>query len=84
VQFVYHLTEPIEYTLSGEVVAMLLGENNIWCDASDDLELTYYADGNVSTLEALNTLLGGRYTNLGTPDDVSDKEALQIILGETK
>lgn len=77
------LANPETYQLTPTEIQMLLGENNIWCDASDSLELTYYADGNVSTLEALNTLLGGRYTNLGTPDDVSDKEALQIILGET-
>ena len=80
----FDLLEPIEYTLTeSQALTLLKGENNIWCDASDDLELTYYADGTVSTLEALNTLLGGRYTNLGTPDDVPDREALQIILGET-
>ena len=83
-QLVYPLATPIEYTLTeSQALTLLSGENNIWADASDDLELTYYADGNVSTLEALNTLLGGRYTNLGTPDDVPDREALQIILGET-
>ena len=83
-EVVAELQTPIEYTLtSQQVITLLAGENNIWADTNGTLELTYYADGNVSTLEALNTLLGGRYTNLGTPDDVSDKEALQIILGET-
>ena len=78
------LATPIEYTLTeSQALTLLAGGNNIWVDDSDFLELTYYADGTVSTLEALNTLLGGTYQNLGTPDDVSDREALQIILGET-
>ena len=84
--FVYDLNSVYShptYQLTPQQVQMLLGENNLWTDTNSELELEYYADGNVSTLEALNTLLGGRYTNLHTEDDVSDKEALQIILGET-
>lgn len=78
--FVYQLETPVTYELTASEVGQLLlyqGENNIWTDASDDLTLTYYADGNVSDLEALNTLLGGAYT----PGDVSDRDALNILLG---
>lgn len=45
-----------------------------------DIELTYYADGNVSDSEALSTLLGGMYS---PSSEVSDHEALSILLGET-
>lgn len=73
------LETPVTYNLTAlQVLTLLQGENNIWVDASDDLTLTYYADGNVSDAEALNTLLGGMYSPGG---DVSDREALDILLG---
>ena len=75
---VYDLATPQTYHFDNiGQLQLFLGENTIWVDASDDLTLTYYADGNVSDLEALNTLLGGAYT----PGDTSDKDALNILLG---
>ena len=44
VQLVYELNTPIEYTLTeSQALTLLKGTNNVWCDASDDLELQYYA-----------------------------------------
>ena len=78
--FYLELEAPVTYHFDNiGQLQMFLGENNIWTDASDDLTLTYYADGNVSDLEAMNTLLGGAYV----PGDVSDRDALNILLGET-
>ena len=42
---------------------------------------TYYQEAPDAPLQSLNILLGGRYVNNHTEDDVSDKEALNIILG---
>ena len=80
VDFVIPLAQPFEITLTPTQIDMLLGENNLWADAGD-LTLTYYADGNASTSEALGILLGGTYNNPGGADDVSDDEALEILLG---
>lgn len=79
-QLVYELATPFEITLTPQQIDMLLGTNNLWADAGD-LTLTYYADGNASTSEALGILLGGTYNNPGGADDVSDDEALEILLG---
>jgi hypothetical protein len=62
-------------------VTTLLGMNNVWSDANGDLELTYYADGNASDVEALNILFGNRYVNNHEDDEPTDREALDIILG---
>ena len=44
VQIIYELATPIEYTLTEtQALTLLKGENNIWVDDSDDLELQYYA-----------------------------------------
>ena len=80
VQFVLPLPTPIEITLTPTQIDMLLGENNLWADAGDST-LTYYAEGEASTSEALGILLGGTYNNHGGADDVSDDEALGILLG---
>lgn len=74
------LATPFEITLTPTQIEMLLGENNLWADAGDST-LTYYAEGNASTSEALGILLGGTYNNPGGADDVSDDEALGILLG---
>lgn len=62
-------------------VQMLLGTNNVWSDTNGDVTLTYLADGRVNSLTALNMLLGGAYTPSA---DVTDREALQIIMGESE
>ena len=77
---VYELATPIEITLTPTQIDMLQGENNLWSDAGDST-LTYYAEGEASTSEALGILLGGTYNNPGGADDVSDDEALGILLG---
>lgn len=61
-------------------IPLLLGENYVWTDTGDTT-LTYLADGRVNSLTALNMLLGGMYE---PSSDVTDREALQIIMGETE
>lgn len=78
-QICYELATHLTYTLTPTEVQMLLGTNNVWSDTGDTT-LTYLADGNVSASSALNMLLGGTYTPSA---DVSDREALQIIMGDT-
>ena len=80
-QVVYELATPLTYQLTPQEVELLLGENYLWESSGADLSLTYYADGNANTLDALNLMLGNRYVNNHTPDDVSDREALDILLG---
>ena len=53
----------------------------MWSDAGD-IEVTVHGTPvEVETLQALNLLLGGAYHNDQTAEDVSDEEALDIILG---
>ncbi len=83
-QVVYTLATPLTYQLTAQEVQMLLGENYVWSSSGDTVSVTYYAEGNANPLQSLNILLGGRYSNPKTADDVSDKEALEIILGGNK
>ena len=83
-QVVYKLATPLTYQLSAQEVQMLLGENYVWSSSGDTVSVTYYAEGNANPLQSLNILLGGNYSNQKTADDVSDKEALEIILGGNK
>ena len=84
VQLCYELATPLTYQLTGQEVEMLLGENYVWSSSGDTVSVTYYAEGNANPLQSLNILLGGNYSNPKTADDVSDKEALEIILGGNK
>lgn len=84
IQVVYNLATPLTYQLTPQEVQMLLGENYVWSSSGDTVSVTYYAEGNANTLQSLNILLGGNYSNPKTADDVSDKEALEIILGGNK
>ena len=81
VQLVYELATPLTYQLTPQEVQMLLGENYVWSSSGDSLSVTYMADGNATPLQALNIMLGSRYVNPGTAEDVSDAEALDILLG---
>lgn len=81
---VYELATPLTYQLTAQEVQMLLGENYVWSSSGDTVSVTYYAEGNANPLQSLNILLGGNYSNPKTADDVSDKEALEIILGGNK
>lgn len=83
-QVVYELATPLTYQLSAQEVQMLLGENYVWSSSGDTVSVTYYAEGNANPLQSLNILLGGNYSNPKTADDVSDREALEIILGGNK
>ena len=83
-QVVYELATPLTYQLTAQEVQMLLGENYVWSSSGDTVSVTYYAEGNANPLQSLNILLGGNYSNPKTADDVSDKEALDIILGGNK
>lgn len=81
VQLVYMLATPVTHQLTAQEVQMLLGENYIWSSSGDSMSVTYLADGNATPLESLNLMLGNRYSNPGTVEDVSDREALEILLG---
>jgi hypothetical protein len=84
VQIAAPIATPITYQLTPQEVQMLLGENYVWASSGDTVSVTYYAEGNANALQSLNILLGGNYSNPKTADDVSDKEALEIILGGNK
>ncbi len=80
-QVVYPLATPITYQLTPTQIDALLGINTMWTDGSN---LTVEARGeavNLNALQSLNMLLGGRYVNNHTEDDLSDEEALDVILG---
>jgi len=77
----YKLSTPITIQLTPQQVSALKGYNAVWSDAGD-IEVTVHGTPvEVETLQALNMLLGGAYHNNQTADDVSDDEALDIILG---
>ena len=81
IMYCYELATPQTYQLTPEQVNALAGRNVMWTDCES---LTVEAKGTAVTLDALqslNLLMGGRYVNNGTPDDVSDDEALSIVLG---
>ena len=42
-QIVYPLADPQTYSLTGQEISTLLGENNVWAD-SGDIEITYHTD----------------------------------------
>ena len=57
VKLVYNLATPQTYTLTGQEVETLLGENNVWAD-SGDVEITYRRDISI-VLENLENALSG-------------------------
>ena len=69
---------------TAELFDALQGRNVMWTDCAN---LTVEARGTaveLNALQSLNILLGNRYINNHTEDDVPDEEALQIILGENR
>lgn len=69
---------------TAELFDALQGRNVMWTDCNN---LTVEAKGTaveLNALQSLNLLLGNRYVNNHTEEDVSDEEALQIILGEQR
>lgn len=85
VQLVYELATPITTTLSSvTMLNTLVGENNMWTDTGDITVKAYgveIVEPQLNSLQSLNLLLGNGYVNNHTADDVSDDEALDIILG---
>lgn len=81
VQLVYELATPQTIQLTATQVEMLLGNNVLWNDVDGDMTLEYLADGPAEDIDALNILLNNRYMNNGEPDEATDKEALEILLG---
>ena len=81
-QVVYTLTEPQTYQLTPQEISTLKGQNTIWADTGNvTVEAKHARSTGIDAAVALNILLGGAYTNNGTSDDVSDSEALNIIMG---
>ena len=80
----YKLSTPITIQLTPQQVTALKGYNAVWSDAGP-VEVVAYGtpieEPDVEPLGALGLLLGGAYRNDHTPDDVSDEEALDIVLG---
>ena len=73
--------EPTPISTTPQDITTLQGRNVMWSDCSN---LTVEARGTaveLDSLQSLNLLLGNRYVNNHTEDDVSDDEALDIILG---
>ena len=81
----YELATPIEYDLSSvTILNTLKGENNVWTDTGDITVKAYgveIVEPQLNSLQSLNLLLGNGYVNNHTQDDVSDDEALDIIMG---
>ena len=76
----YYLATPQTIQLTPTEIEMLLGNNVIWNDVGD-MVLEYLADGPADDIDALQILLNNRYVNNGEPDEATDKEALEILLG---
>lgn len=81
----FDLATPVTYQLTTQqVIAALQGYNNVWANTGD-VTVTFRGEPIVEPdeqpLQALNLLLGGAYRNNQTQDDVSDEEALDILLG---
>ena len=65
-------------------IDILEGENNIWTDSESEITLEYWGSeaDDPQLLANLNVLLGGRYYNNHTPNEPTDAEALDILLGK--
>ena len=84
-EIIYALTTPQTYQLTPEEVTAIVGTNIMFTDGTT---LTVEARGEAvpdpDALQSLNILLSNRYYNNGTPDEPTDEEALNIILGGNK
>ena len=84
IQLAYELATPIVTHLdSVQQLQALVGINTMWSDTNGDLTVEARAESvQLNALQSLNMLLGGRYMNNHTEDDLSDEEALDVILGK--
>lgn len=80
-KLLYELATPQTIQLTPTEIEMLLGNNVIWNDVGGDMVLEYLADGPADDIDALQILLNNRYVNNGEPDEATDREALEILLG---
>ena len=81
VRLCYKIATPITIQLTPQQITALKGYNAMWSNGGDITVIVRGTSVEVETLQALNMLLGGAYRNNQTADDVSDEEALDIILG---
>ena len=85
IEVVAPLATPVPFTpVASSTPTAVQGINTMWTDGDN---LTVEAKGeavNLSALQSLNMLLGGRYYNNGTADELTDEEALDILLGESR
>ena len=77
----YELATPVTYQLDPQTITALKGINTMWTDGSNLTAEARAETVNLSALQSLNMLLGGRYVNNHTADDLTDEEALDILLG---
>lgn len=87
-QFSYKLATPIEIQLTPQQITTLLGDNNIWTDSGNILELEYTADTKLYIGEqqsGTSGTLGSSMHNITLPDiqPVTDK-TLEEISEEVK
>ena len=83
VEVAYFRATPVPFTptVTGQPTAVQ-GINTIWSDANGDVTAVARGEAvNLSALQSLNMLLGGRYYNNGTADEPTDEEALRILMG---
>ena len=82
-KLVYELATPIVIHLDPvEPPKAVQGINTIWSDSNGDVTVEAKAEAvNLNALQSLNMLLGGRYVNNHTEEDLADEEALDVLLG---
>ena len=83
-QVVYKKATGTPFSTTPVTVEAIKGHNIMWTDGSN---LTVEAQGEatqLNALQSLNLLMGGRYVNNHTADDLSDEEALRILMGEER
>lgn len=75
VQILFDAVNPIEYQLTPQEVRTLLGDNNIWADSGNILELEYTADTKLYIGEQQSDTLGSGRESITIPDlqPVSEK-----------
>ena len=76
----YPLATAVPFTTTPTQIDILEGENVLW-STGDTNTLEYYGSepDDPQILSNLNTILGGRYVNNHTPQDLTDAEALRLI-----
>ena len=72
---------PFSVITASSTPTAVKGINTMWTDG-DTLTVEARAEAvNLSASQSLNMLLGGRYVNNHTEEDLTDEEALDVILG---